>query len=74
LCYAKLFVKYKTASADDKPIDCQNESDLNDKIDEIKKRFEATQIDVFVHNPHASLALVQEWRSRAAVVKQEEKT
>jgi len=69
MCYAKIFVKYTSQSADDKPIDCHNEVELDKKIAELKNRVEATQIDVFVHNPHVSVQLVAEWRPRANIVK-----
>lgn len=71
MCYAKIFIKYVTTSADDKPIDCDNETDLEAKLVELKKRVEATQIDVFIHNPHTSVQLVKEWRSRATIAKPE---
>lgn len=74
MCYGLLLVKYRNGTTgDDKPITCKNEAELNLKLRDVQSRPEATQIDVFVHNPHASVALVQEWRPRASIAKSDTK-
>ena len=71
MCYGLLLVKYRNGTTgDDKPIQCKDEAELNSKLRDVQSRPEATQIDVFVHNPHASVQLVQEWRPRASITKE----
>jgi hypothetical protein len=68
MCYAILIVKYRNDSGNpEKPIQCDSEAEMVAKIRDVQTRPEATQIDVFVHNPHASVQLIQEWRTRGTV-------
>lgn len=70
--YALLIIKYRNGcSSDDKPIMCKDETELSARLKDVQSRPEATQIDVFIHNQHASIQLVQEWRARAAISKTE---
>lgn len=72
MCYGLLVVKYRNGtSSDDKPIMCKDEGELTTRLKEVQNRPEATQVDVFIHNPHASIQLVQEWRPRASIGKGE---
>jgi macrodomain Ter protein organizer (MatP/YcbG family) len=72
MCYGLLVVKYRNGtSSDDKPITCKDEADMVTRLKEVQNRPEAVQVDVFIHNPHASIQLVQEWRARASVGKTE---
>ena len=72
MCYGLLVVKYRNGiAADDKPIICKDEDELAARLKDVQGRPEAVQVDVFIHNPHASIQLVQEWRARAAIAKVE---
>jgi hypothetical protein len=72
MCYGLLVVKYRNStSADDKPIVCKDEEEMASRLKEVQSRVEAIQVDVFIHNPHASIQLIQEWRPRASIGKAE---
>lgn len=72
MCYGLLVVKYRNGtSSDDKPVACKDEDELAARLKDVQGRPEAIQVDVFIHNPHASIQLIQEWRPRASIAKVE---
>lgn len=65
MCFAILVVKYRNDKNPPDNHQCADEEELMKKLKEVQSRPEATQIDVFIHNPHQSVQLVQEWRTRS---------